>query len=216
MIDFHTHTLLSDGVLLPAELVRRAHNAGYRAIAITDHADSSNLEDILEKLLRFSDQYAVPDGFTLAVGVELTHIPPHQLKPMVERARALGAEIIICHGETIVEPVQKGTNLASIEAGADILSHPGLITEDECRLAAQKGVYLELTTRGGHSLTNGHVAAMAKKFDARLVLNTDSHAPSDLITGEMAQRVVLGAGLDESDFRRIQENARILLDKVSG
>lgn len=215
MIDFHSHTLLSDGVLLPTELARRAHTAGYKALAITDHVDSSNLEDVLEKLLRFADQYDAPDGFTLVVGVEITHIPPAQIGPMVERARSLGAAIVICHGESIVEPVQEGTNLASIEAGADILAHPGLITDSETQLAGELGVYLELTTRGGHSLTNGHVAMQAKKNNANLVLNTDSHAPSDLITMEEAQRVVLGAGLNESDFRRIQENARILLDKVS-
>ena len=214
MIDFHSHTLLSDGALLPTELARRAHNIGYKALAITDHVDASNLEDVLEKLVRFAGQYETPDGFKLVIGVELTHIPPAQIGLMVERARLLGAAIVVCHGETIVEPVLSGTNLASIEAGADILSHPGLITDEETRLAAQKGVYLELTTRGGHCLTNGHVAMQAKKYDANLVLNTDSHAPSDLITMEEATRVVLGAGLDESDFRRIQENARILLDKV--
>ncbi|MEE9542323.1 MAG: histidinol phosphate phosphatase domain-containing protein [Thermodesulfobacteriota bacterium] len=215
MIDFHSHTLLSDGLLLPTELARRAQAKGYKALAITDHVDSSNLEDVLEKLLRFSDQYKAPDGFTLVVGVEITHVAPAQIGPMVTRARELGAQIIICHGETIVEPVIEGTNLASIEAGADILAHPGLITDSETELAAKNGVYLELTTRGGHSLTNGHVAASAKKNDANLVLNSDSHAPSDLITVEMARSVVLGAGLDESDLRRIQDNAQVLLDKVS-
>ena len=37
--DFHTHTFLSDGVLSPMELIRRAHDKGYAAIAITDHVD---------------------------------------------------------------------------------------------------------------------------------------------------------------------------------
>ena len=36
----HTYTIFSDGELLPAELARRAKVAGYRAIAITNHADA--------------------------------------------------------------------------------------------------------------------------------------------------------------------------------
>ncbi|HEY3347739.1 MAG TPA: PHP domain-containing protein, partial [Nitrospirota bacterium] len=47
MIDLHTHTLFSDGVLIPAELVRRAEVKGYEAIGLTDHADSSNIDFIV-------------------------------------------------------------------------------------------------------------------------------------------------------------------------
>jgi predicted metal-dependent phosphoesterase TrpH len=34
MIDLHTHSFLSDGELLPSELVRRAKVKGYRIIGI--------------------------------------------------------------------------------------------------------------------------------------------------------------------------------------
>ena len=44
MVDLHTHSLLSDGQLLPSELVRRAEVRGYEAIAITDHVDFSNID----------------------------------------------------------------------------------------------------------------------------------------------------------------------------
>lgn len=37
MIDLHTHTTASDGSLSPYELVRQAKEAGFRAIAVTDH-----------------------------------------------------------------------------------------------------------------------------------------------------------------------------------
>ena len=52
MIDLHTHTLFSDGELLPAELIRRAEEIGYEAIALTDHADSSNLDWIVPRIVR--------------------------------------------------------------------------------------------------------------------------------------------------------------------
>ena len=50
MIDLHTHTFFSDGVLCPSELVLRALNRGYKVIAITDHCDASNLEFVLSNL----------------------------------------------------------------------------------------------------------------------------------------------------------------------
>ena len=43
MIDLHTHSLFSDGALVPSEHVRRVEVLGYEAIAITDHADDSNI-----------------------------------------------------------------------------------------------------------------------------------------------------------------------------
>jgi len=48
MIDLHTHTTFSDGELIPSELVRRAETLGYRAIAITDHVDFTNIEHVLK------------------------------------------------------------------------------------------------------------------------------------------------------------------------
>ncbi len=36
-VDLHTHTLRSDGVLEPVQLVRAAAEAGVRTLAITDH-----------------------------------------------------------------------------------------------------------------------------------------------------------------------------------
>jgi histidinol phosphatase-like PHP family hydrolase len=122
-------------------------------------------------------------------------------------ARSLGAKIVIVHGETIVEPVAPGTNFAGIEAGADIIAHPGLISEEDVKFASEKGVLLEITARGGHSLTNGHVAKLASKFNARMVIDTDSHAPGDLINSNTAMKVVCGAGLGREDFTRMQQNA---------
>lgn len=53
MIDLHTHTIFSDGELIPAELVRRAEVAGYKALCMTDHADESTMYYTLENILRF-------------------------------------------------------------------------------------------------------------------------------------------------------------------
>ncbi len=213
MIDFHTHTLLSDGVLLPSELVRRAENIGYRAIALTDHADSSNLEFVLKsvrkvaaELNRFQNTFVIP-------GIEITHAPPQQAPELIQEARNLGAIVIVLHGESPVEPVAAGTNLTGIKARPDILAHPGFITHAEASLAAEKEVFLEITARHGHSLTNGHVAKMAMETGARLIINTDSHTPDNLITRDRAYQILIGAGLSEAEAKKALKNNEELLNK---
>lgn len=214
MIDLHSHTLFSDGELLPSELARRAKVAGYQALAFTDHADGSNLFHILENLACVAAQGAAYHGLDILLGVELTHVPSALIGQMVEMARLNGAQIVLAHGETVVEPVDTGTNLAAIEAGVDVLAHPGLLTPEDAQLAAEKGVYLEITTRKGHSLTNGHVAAMARRFGAKLVINNDTHAPGDLMSRELRRKVALGAGLSEAEYLQAEANSRALVAKI--
>ncbi|MGM0646431.1 MAG: histidinol phosphate phosphatase domain-containing protein [Thermodesulfobacteriota bacterium] len=214
MIDLHTHTVFSDGELIPAELARRARVAGYRAVAMTDHADGSNLGIILENIGRMVRQFAPFTGIELFCGVELTHVPPALLPELVAEARQGGAQLVVVHGETLVEPVEEGTNLAAIEAGVDILAHPGVLRGEEARLAAEHDVALEITTRKGHSLSNGHVAAMARAYGARLVLNNDAHGPSDFVPGELRRGVALGAGLNQEEYHQLEENARRIVSRL--
>ncbi|MFH1756545.1 MAG: histidinol phosphate phosphatase domain-containing protein [Pseudomonadota bacterium] len=215
MIDLHTHSLFSDGELLPSELVRRASVIGCQAVAITDHVDSSNLDWVIPRVVRVCRDLSAHWQVRAIPGVELTHIPPDLISPLTVQARALGAQIVLVHGETVVEPVPPGTNQRAIAAGVDILAHPGLITEEEVLLAREKGVFLEITARKGHSLTNGHVARLAKKVGTSLVLNTDTHAPEDLISQDYALTIALGAGLTNEDFERMLKNAWKILDRMS-
>jgi len=150
----------------------------------------------------------------LIPGIELTHIPPATYDDLVEKARKLGALVVVGHGETVVEPVQAGTNLAAIQAGVDILAHPGFITEEEATLAAEKGVFLELSGRKGHSLTNGHVAKIAQETGALLVVNADAHGPGDFLSSKMAEVVARGAGLTPDDYQKIRQNMRDLANRL--
>lgn len=214
MIDLHTHTTFSDGELIPAELARRAAKAGYKGLAITDHADPSNMYLIIENLRRFAAETGPYLDLNLVVGVELTHCPPPLIPGLIVEARAAGAQLVVVHGETIVEPVARGTNLAAIEGGADVLAHPGLITPQEVELAEQKGVHLEITTRKGHSLTNGHVCVLARKFGAKLVIDNDAHAPGDLVSKEMRGMIATGAGLTPEERRQAERNAEAILQRI--
>ncbi len=195
-IDLHTHSFFSDGELLPSEFCRRAAVLGYMALAITDHVDISNIEDVLDKLVRFSREGAALYPLTFIPGVELTHVPPELIAALARKAKMLGAGIVVVHGETPVEPTATGANRAAVECqDVDILAHPGFITLEEAEIAARNGVFLELSARNGHNWTNGHVAQVARQTGAKLVVNTDSHAIRDLMDQATARLVAAGAGL---------------------
>ncbi|MGA2141231.1 MAG: histidinol phosphate phosphatase domain-containing protein [Brevinematales bacterium] len=215
MIDLHTHTLWSDGELIPAEHVRRAINAGYEAIALTDHADSSNIEELCREGVQFaSTMNRLQDEIKVLSGLELTHILPEEIAELTNLARSKGVSIVVVHGETIAEPVRSGTNLAAINACVDILAHPGLISEDEVRLAGAKGVYLEITARRGHSLTNGHVARLACLYKSPLVIDTDSHSHNDFITDQTAGKILMGTGVGIEFLPGILQNSRDIIKKA--
>jgi len=195
--------------LIPSELVRRASKIGNEGIALTDHADFSNYKFIIGSLLSAKKEMEDDWEIEVLVGVEITHVPPRKIDKLVRMAKAEGAEIILVHGETIVEPVLKGTNRVSVmNEDVDILAHPGLIEAEEVWLARDNGVALEISSRRGHSLTNGHVASLAMKVGADLVIDTDTHSPEDLIDDEMARKVLLGCGLDIGDANDVLNYAR--------
>jgi histidinol phosphatase-like PHP family hydrolase len=211
--DFHTHSFLSDGELSPVELIRRAVVNGYKAIAITDHVGPGNMERVVNELIkecRIAEEYwpirAIP-------GVELTHIPAGSIPTLADAARNLGAELVVVHGETLVEPVEPGTNKAAVSCPAvDILAHPGLLTPEEAQLAAVNDVFIEITARGGHNVGNGHVVNVGRKAGVKFIVDSDTHQPDNLLTESWAKIVAKGAGLDEGEVEEVilQNPVRIL------
>jgi len=214
MIDLHTHSFFSDGELIPSELIRRAEAIGYKAIAITDHVDASNIDIAIPRVVRAIESIQKFISITAIPGAEITHVPPALIPDLVKEARKLGARIVVVHGETIVEPVAPGTNRAAIEADADILAHPGIISGEDLLLAKERGISLEITSRKGHSLSNGYVAKEAMRFGIPLCINTDAHSPSDLITKETAIRILLASGIEENRIDSIFENSKALIEKA--
>jgi histidinol phosphatase-like PHP family hydrolase len=203
MYDLHTHSLISDGEMLPVELARRMAVLGYTTIAITDHVDASNISDVIAQIMEVQDS-AKLFGVSLLCGVEITHVHPKEIAQLAGLAKAAGADIVVVHGETLVEPVAPGTNHAACSCrDVDVLAHPGLITEKDALLAAKNGIALEITSRAGHNRANGHVAKIAGQTGCRLVVDSDAHAPNDLLDKNARMLVALGAGLSERESRDI-------------
>ena len=216
MYDFHTHTFLSDGALAPIELVRRAQVIGYRGMAITDHVGPGNLEYVLRTLT--VDCRAATSRWDILVlpGVEITHAPKEDIDMLATEAKKMGARVVNVHGETIVEPVEPGTNMAAVSSGhVDILAHPGLVTHEVASIAAANGVFLEVSGRRGHSYANGHVVRVAREAGARMVLDSDAHQPDDLLTYDFALEVAIGAGLSRAEAEALlSDGPRQVLERV--
>ena len=214
MIDLHTHTFFSDGELLPSELVCRAKNAGYKTIALTDHCDFSNMDFLMRQITRITAGLHRYYKINVIVGCEITYVPPELIKKAIKQARKLGAKIVVVHGESPVEPVPNGTNKAAILSKCDILAHPGYITEEDVKLAKKNNVLLEITTRNGHKTGNLHVAKLAKKIGAKLIMDTDTHKLEDLLNEKKIKEILKEANLNYADFIQMQKNANNLIKKM--
>lgn len=64
MIDLHSHSSISDGLLSPTELVEHAATHGVKILALTDHDDISGLAE--------AQQAAIQHGIQLVNGVEIS------------------------------------------------------------------------------------------------------------------------------------------------
>lgn len=105
--DLHTHTMCSDGKLSPSELVRKVHERGIRAMAVTDHDTIDGLPEAIETGVKL--------GIEVIPGVELSvtadgqeiHLLGYFFDPLNDeivehlqafrRARKTRAEAIIGH-----------------------------------------------------------------------------------------------------------------------
>ena len=213
MYNLHAHTFLSDGDLLPSEVAVRYQAKGYQAIAITDHADYSNIKQIAKAIVEFCKRWPKDSTIKILPGVELTHLPPEQFKPLAALARKEGIKIIIAHGETPVEPVAKNTNKLALLADIDILAHPGEISDADTLLAKKRGIFLEITSRAGHNQSNHHVINQARKFGAKLILNNDSHTCEDIISPAELVQIGLNLGLTQNEINKIHQAVKELLIK---
>jgi histidinol phosphatase-like PHP family hydrolase len=81
-------------------------------------------------------------------------------------------------------------------------------------MAARAGVHLEVSARHSHGLANGRVVACARQTGAALVLDSDAHAPGDLLCPEWREKVAFGAGLTQKELERIDGDMAALVERL--
>ncbi len=82
--DLHTHTTYSDGTLSPEELIKKAHNVGLSAIAITDHDNVGAIDEATE----WGKQYDVEVISGLELSVMLGEKDVHILAFLFDHANS--------------------------------------------------------------------------------------------------------------------------------
>ena len=215
--DFHTHTFLSDGVNSPIELIRLAVVNGYKCIALTDHVSYSTLDFIISRVrkdCKLAEKYWKINAI---MGVELTNVPAKSINEMAGKAKELGAKLVVVHGESIAEDVEPGTNLEAVKSEyVDILAHPGILTLEEAELAEKNGVFIEITSRAGHSLANGVVANIGREAGVKFLINSDAHSHRDLFKPGRQEKIGLGAGLGKDEIEEIfDKNFKQFFKRIS-
>ena len=82
-------------------------------------------------------------------------------------------------------------------------------------MAKDNGIYLEISSRRGHCLANGHVASISQAVGAKLLLNSDLHSPDDFLTENLGAEILASAGLEHEEVKRVMhENPRELLGRI--
>ena len=77
-IDLHTHSLMSDGSMTPAEVVREAKRAGLAAIALSDHDSVSGVKEAMAEGERIGVEVVPAIEFSVQSATE-THILAYYL-----------------------------------------------------------------------------------------------------------------------------------------
>jgi putative hydrolase len=112
--------------------------------------------------------------------VELTHIFVSAIAKAVKQAKELGASLVVVHGGTIIEQVEKGTNWVAAQCSyVDILAHPGLLSLQEAGLAAEK----DIVSRMFLSLS------ILQETLAKPLIDSDAHKDGDLVTLQLAGNI---------------------------
>ena len=215
--DFHSHTFLTDGTTAPTDMWLHADRLGHSVLAITDHVSLDDPRPLLRRLA--SEARAFEDG---------PIDPPHRSGSVDGAGRTHqsgGPGRPAGGGPDRHRPRRDpggngspGTNHAAIDCrDVDLLAHPGLLDPRDAELARAHGTFLEISGRRGHSLANGHVARVALEAGADLVVDSDAHAPDQLLGIEIARKIAHGAGLPVEGVRRALEDApRRLAERCRG
>lgn len=208
ILDFHTHTTISDGHAAPLVMASRCRDNGYGAYVCSDHVDETTVERRVPEIVEACRQVERELDLTGIPAVEVTRVPPDRVAVVAARARSLGARLVVVHGETLGDFPQPGLNLAAARCpDVDILGHPGLISDEAAEAARANGVHLEISAAGLHGLTNGHVAKTALRFGVPLVLDSDAHRPEALLTEARSRQLLLGSGLELDQLLQVATGA---------
>lgn len=179
LIDLHTHSTASDGLYSPAELVRRAHRAGLRVLALTDH-DTTDGQVV-------AAQEAASLGIDLIPGIEIN-------------TDAGGGEVHVLgyfmqYEQPAFQPILKTLRDARVLRGqrmVERLNAQGVsISWQRVREIAQGTVGRPHIARA--LLEAGYVKSIGEAFDTYIGNRSPAYVPRYRLTPDDAVRLIASA-----------------------
>ena len=168
MIDLHTHTTASDGRLSPADLVRRAAEAGITILGVTDHDTVAGLQEAR----RAADAL----GIRLIDGIEITAVyeekDVHLLGYFIDISAVPLAGFLRAQRELRIARVREiGTRLTQLDVPLDTDALIASVTQQhDGRSVGRPAIARALLARG-------HVASIQEAFDRYLATGRPAFVP---------------------------------------
>ncbi|HWR38783.1 MAG TPA: phosphatase [Patescibacteria group bacterium] len=190
--DLHIHTLASGHAYSTVlEIARAAADKGLKMIALTDHGPTM---PGAPHAYHFGNQLAIPAelfGVRILKGIE-ANVIDRQGKLDLDDFRICRLDVVAAGLHTICSPygtIEENTEMmvnAIKNPWVDIIVHPGnpefpVNEEIIVRAVAEYGVALEINnssltiSRQGSRPHCDHIASLAKRFGAKMILGSDSH-----------------------------------------
>lgn len=178
IVDFHSHTLASDGSLTPAELCSAMHKRGVSIFSITDH-DTLAAYDGLE----------VPAPMKLVMGIEIN------TTFQGNEAHVLGYRLAQRSTLDTMLHANRAARRKRIGEMVEQLQNAGFgITMEQVLAESNGGEVLGRPHVGKALIRHGHVADIETAFRTLLVRGKPGYVPSTHITPHEAIEAVLEAG----------------------
>jgi histidinol phosphatase-like PHP family hydrolase len=212
--DLHCHTDWSDGGATVLEMSRAAQARGYEYLAITDHSPRITVvnglgpERLAAQRRLIEEANRELDRFTVLQGVEVDINEDGTLDEPDEALAALDIVIASPHVKLRMEPAAMTERmLRAIEhPHVDVIGHPtgrrpgsreGATYDFEkvFRSAAEHGVVLEIDCDPARMDLSPELARLAASLGCKLSLDSDAHAPDQLIYVDLGLWTARRAGI---------------------
>ncbi len=174
--DLHLHTTASDGVLSPAEVVRRAAQKGVQVIAITDHDTVAGLEEATRAGAIYG--VAVIPGIEISAGSDSQiHILGYGVDPKGKRLQAFHAHM-------------RSERLRRLRGMAQRLADFGMPVPVE-EIIEEAGNIVGRPHLARAMMKLGYVSSTEQAFDKWLEVGRPAYVPREKISVSEAAELLL-------------------------
>jgi putative hydrolase len=217
--DLHNHSTWSDGKAGVLEMATAARERGYQYLAITDHSPRLTVvhglgpERLAAQRKEIEEVSGQVDGLTILQGIEVDINEDGSLDLPDDALSELDLVIASPHVKLSMEPAAMTERmLRAVEhPHVDVIGHPtgrrpgtrpgaNYDFEKVFRRAAERGLALEIDCDPARMDLSPELARLAGSLGCRFAIDSDAHAPSELLYVQLGLWAPALAGLGPERF----------------